>query len=141
MSPRQLRRFAVVCALVSAVFCVAPTSAEQAAVPKPDEAPARAPLTDSDAQIRSLKEKIVSQARENLILRRRVKELEARVEELKQSKAVVVPQPGVPGQAQVPPSWKPFEFNGMTYYVVPLRDGEGAPARTLVVPTAPADSK
>ena len=27
------------------------------------------------------------------------------------------------GAQQVPPNWRPFEFNGATYYIVPLRDG------------------
>ena len=38
-----------------------------------------------------------------------------------------VPQGQAPrGSGQVPPGWRPFEFNGATYYIIPLRDKQNA---------------
>lgn len=37
------------------------------------------------------------------------------------------------GSTQVPPNWRPFQFNGATYYIIPLRHGPQAqvtPGRT-----------
>ena len=145
MSSRSYRQLAFVCVLVSAGFCVAPSSAEQAEAPAP---PAASGAKDSAKLMKSLEALLKGYQEENTKLRARVQELEEEVERLqvaqlrlKQNKAIAVPQPGVPGQSQVPPTWKPFEFNGMTYYVVPLGDNQGAAARTITVPTGPAPSK
>ena len=125
MSSRRYRQLAVACVIVSATFCVAPSSAEQAA-------PAAPGAKDPEKLMKSLEDLLKGYQDENATLRARVKELEAQVEKLKQSKAVVITQPAAPGQPQVPPSWKPFEFNGMTYYVVPLEDSRGGNVRTLM---------
>jgi hypothetical protein len=44
------------------------------------------------------------------------------------------PAPTVPAPEQIPTGWKPFEFNGMTYYFTPLGNGiqHSAPAPTQV---------
>jgi len=46
----------------------------------------------------------------------------------------VSPAPTVSAPRQIPPGWKPFEFNGMTYYFTPLGNGTelSAPAPTQV---------
>jgi hypothetical protein len=48
--------------------------------------------------------------------------------------ALVLPPQAFQGQLKdtVPKEWSPFEFNGATYYIVPLRDGEAAPAARLL---------
>jgi hypothetical protein len=65
--------------------------------------------------------------------------------------AIVIPPnilttPAAPqGNAKVPPNWKPFEFNGATYYMIPLEKGaattQGSPAAvqgnvTITLPEA-----
>jgi hypothetical protein len=136
MSSRRYGQLALACVIVSAIVCVAPSSAEQAVPP----APAAPAAKDPAKLIKSLEDLLKGYQEENAALRAQVAELEAQVVRL-QRKAVMVPQPGVPGQSQVPPGWQPFQFNGMTYYVVPLGDGQGAPARTITVPAAPAQPK
>ena len=81
--------------------------------------------------MKSLEQLVNDYQDENAALRGRVKELEGQVQTLKQSRVVnIVPQPATPGQ--VPQNWKPFQFNGATYYVVPLAAGR-AEARTQVL--------
>ena len=66
---------------------------------------------------------------ENATLKARVKDLEGQVQTLKQSRVInVVPQQqGAGAQQPPPPGWKPFQFNGGTYYIVPLAaNGGGA---------------
>jgi hypothetical protein len=129
VSSRRYGQLAIACVIVSATFCVAPSSAEQAVPPAPDG------RVDKDPAklIKSLEDLLKGYEQENAALRAQVAELEARVVRL-QRKAVMLPQPNVPGQSQVPPGWQPFQFNGMTYYVVPLSDGQGAPARPITLP-------
>ena len=48
----------------------------------------------------------------------------------------------VPGGAgRVPPDWKPFEFNGATYYLIPLKQGQeaaaGGPSKLLLETARP----
>ena len=133
MSSRRYRQLAIACVIVSATFCVAPSRAEHAVPPAP-AAPA-APK-DPAQVIKSLQDLLKGYQDENAALRAKVTELEAQVVRL-QRKAVMVPQPGAPGQPQVPPGWQPFQFNGMTYYVVPLGEGQGAGAHTITVPARP----
>ena len=151
MSSRRYRQLAVVCVVVSATFCVAPSSAEQA-VP----APAAPGAKDPAKLMKSLEDLLKSYQEENARLRAQVEtqqaqlvELEGQIVRLMRSKAVMAPQPGVPGQSQVPPGWQPFQFNGMTYYVVPLEGSRGGATRMLMerehlappadAPTRPAE--
>ena len=55
---------------------------------------------------------------------------------------VVVAPPAAKG-SQVPPNWQPFEFNGATYYVIPLeqRDPRAAAAARNLVLTPPEAKK
>ncbi|MCL5280326.1 MAG: hypothetical protein M1376_10515 [Planctomycetes bacterium] len=44
-----------------------------------------------------------------------------------------------PGSGQVPPHWKEFEFNGMTYYIVPI-DNAHKPAAEVEKQTPPNET-
>jgi hypothetical protein len=106
MFRRHPRRLALACVLSVALFSVAPTGAKQA--PAPGDA--NRPETVEERLQRCLKD--------NDRLRTRVKQLEQEVETLKRSRTInLTPQPATPA---VPPTWQPFQFNGATYYMVPL---------------------
>ena len=72
------------------------------------------PLADVDSLRRALSE----QVKRNRQLEAEVKELQARIKDL-QTKRVVETRVTTEPQ-RVPDNWRPFEFNGMTVYVVPL---------------------
>ena len=137
----RIRPIAFAFAVVFAVSSFAPSRAQQPAT-RPE-----APKQDPDKVMKSLEQVLKAYQDENTALRARVKELEAEVQKLKQSRTVTL-LPGQP-QAKVPDGWVPREFNGMTYYVVPLdgsRSGAGAGATrpehgTFVVPAEPAPTK
>ena len=60
-------------------------------------------------------------------LEARLKALESRVtvlEQTKETKYITVPSPQLPPASTPDPRWKPFEFNGQTYYAIPLRQAE-----------------
>jgi hypothetical protein len=60
-------------------------------------------------------------------LEARLKALENRVTALEkagETKSITLPSSQLPPESKPRPDWKPFEFNGQTYYVVPLRQGE-----------------
>jgi hypothetical protein len=68
----------------------------------------------------------------------KLEEYEVREMRRRQNRGALVVPPQAP-QAQpgnaVPPTWRPFEFNGATYYVVPLQgsnDNEGTKTNTLM---------
>ena len=78
-------------------------------------------------------------------LRQRVASLEER---LKDGSVVVIPKEGrsrpdiidpYPGSRRVPPHWRQFEFNGMTYYIVPC-DSASKSAGEPPKQVTPADS-
>ena len=127
MPTRPVRRLATVASLVIAACLVAPSRAQENNQEK---------KKDPAQVLKSLEQMVKEYQDENAALRERVKELEGQVQTLKQNRVVnIVPQPGTAGQ--VPPSWKPFQFNGGTYYVVPLAAGKGGDqnsVRTLAQP-------
>jgi hypothetical protein len=127
-----------------------------APAPAPDAADRRQDASGQDA----LRQMFTDLAAENVKLRKEARDLRADNEALRQKLqdserqlrqwranrgALVVPPQAPHGQPQnaVPPSWKPFEFNGATYYVVPLKarqEDAGTKANTLmqVEPARPA---
>jgi hypothetical protein len=129
MPTRPLRRFAIVASVVIAAALVAPSRAQE-------KQPAK--RKDPAEVMKSLEQLVKDYQDENVALRERVKELEGQVQALKQNRVVnVVPQPATPGQVQgqVPPTWQPFQFNGATYYVVPLAAGRGGTHTQLLSQT------
>jgi cell division protein FtsB len=117
MSCRRPRQIAILCALLLAASFVTPGIAEQAAPPAADKA------------VKTPEELVREYRRENEKLRARVKQLEAEVEALKKTRSITLaPQPIAP---TAPPTWKPFQFNGATYYMVPLGTSGQAPAKLL----------
>ena len=96
---------------------------------------------------------------DNEALRRQLEAYEARVRQQRDNRGTITIPPEAlrgarPQGNGVPESWKPFEFNGATYYIIPLKDGEAAaagrgnllmetPAQerpTIAKPAAPARS-
>ena len=83
---------------------------------------------------------------DNDALQRRLEECEKLLRQQRDNRrgAFVLPQEGFQGQLKnaVPKDWKPFEFNGATYYLVPLASGDDAgakPANAMqVTPARPA---
>ena len=70
---------------------------------------------------------------DNEALRRQLEAYEARVRQLRDNRGTFVIPPEALRVAPsrgggVPEAWKPFEFNGATYYVIPLKDGEAGAA-------------
>jgi hypothetical protein len=60
-------------------------------------------------------------------LEARFQALEARVtalEKIKETKCVTLPSSQLPPASKPDPRWRPFEFNGQTYYAIPLKQGE-----------------
>ena len=60
-------------------------------------------------------------------LEARLKTLEDRVaalEKTKETKYITLPSSQLPPASTPKPDWRPFEFNGQTYYYVPLKQDE-----------------
>jgi len=141
---RSLRNVLVV-AVALAASSAAPSGGQQ------KEAPAPAPDTAERRQdtmretMKDLLDENVKLRKQNLDLRkdsdalkRQLQDYEQMLKQLRSNRgAVVVPTQPAPGAAseKVPQSWRPFEFNGATYYVIPLHDGDAKEqhnvARTL----------
>jgi TolA-binding protein len=83
---------------------------------------------------------------DNEALRRQLEAYEARVRRQRENRGTFVIPPealrAAPSQGGgVPESWKPFEFNGTTYYIVPLKDGEAATGRSNLLMETPAQDR
>jgi hypothetical protein len=86
---------------------------------------------------------------DNDAMARTLEEYQVREMRRRQNRGALVVPPqapqGQPGNT-VPPNWRPFEFNGATYYVVPLKaeqNNDGTKSNTLMQlepdrPSAPA---
>ena|ERR1041385_1043080 len=60
-------------------------------------------------------------------LEARLQALEARVtvlESTKETKYITLPSSQLPPASKPDPRWRPYEFNGQTYYAIPLKQGE-----------------
>ena len=141
MTRYSLIRFVLACGILGGV------SAIRADEPsKPDS---------KDQQIEALREKVREQAAEIARLKRQVQELRARegakapgapAPRLVPPPGVVPPagpnpiRPGTQGNA-VPPNWIPREFNGTTYYLIPLSPDELAAEGTVTVSVQPVPAK
>ena len=80
---------------------------------------------------------------DNAALRRQLEAYEARLRRQQDNRGTFVIPPealrAAPSRGGgVPESWKPFEFNGATYYVIPLKDGEAATGRSNLLMETPA---
>jgi hypothetical protein len=116
MPARPLRRLTLVVSVALIACWVAPSRAQEK-------------KKDPAEVLKTLEQMLNDYRDENATLKARVKDLEGQVQTLKQSRVMnVVPQQqGAGTQQQPPPSWKPFQFNGGTYYIVPLAaNGGGA---------------
>jgi hypothetical protein len=134
---RNIARNMILAAAVCAGLFVAPTGAGgQQRQPRANEADRGAD------RLKALENLLNDYAQENKSLRRQVKELEAQLEQLRQSRRVtVIPGPNALPRGQAPLDWKPFEFNGVTYYIVPCAQDPQTDtprgARTFRLPYAP----
>ena len=140
---RSLRNVLVLAVALSA-SSAAPSGAQQkeAAAPVPNAAERRQEtmreemkdLLDENVKLRKQN---LDLRKDNDALKRQLQDYEQTLKQLRSNRGTVVvpPQPS-PGQAteKVPQSWQPFEFNGATYYVIPLRDGDAKEQRN-VAPT------
>ena len=140
---RSLRNVLVV-AVALAASSAAPSGAQQ------KEAPAPAPDAAERKQ-ETMREEMKDLLDENVKLRKQNKELRADNDAMKRQLqdyeqmlkhvrsnrgTLVIPPQQAPqqGTGQVPQSWRPFEFNGATYYVIPLRDGDAKEQRNNAAP-------
>lgn len=84
-------------------------------------------LTDENVKLRA----------DNEALMRQVEAYELQMRRQRENRGTfVIPPQALQGELKntVPPGWKPFEFNGATYYLVPLNeDGSKPAARKLLV--------
>ena len=71
-------------------------------------------MTEAD----ELRQKLADLTTENKSLREQVAQLQEQVKQLR-SRPIVQPQPRQP-LGSMPRNWVPREFDGMTYYLVPL---------------------
>lgn len=83
---------------------------------------------------------------DNEALRRQLEAYEARLRQQRDNRGTfVIPPEALRGTRPqgngVPESWKPFEFNGATYYVIPLKDGEAATGRSNLLMETPAQER
>jgi hypothetical protein len=70
-------------------------------------------------------------------LERQVTELKRQLAELKRERGSVTVTPYGQKEEGLPPGARPFHFNGMLYYVLPLKEGSG-PSRVITAPVKPA---
>ena len=71
-----------------------------------------------DQEIATLRQLYADELSRNETLRQEIQRLNAKLTAL-QARSVVEQQQ-IPGIERVPENWKPFEFNGMRVYLVPL---------------------
>ena len=104
----------VACVTVGVVFLVAPR-------PNQRSTPEETELKALRAQVEKLEQTTAKLQRELGDMRGR-----PQVQVLAPENPIMVPS-GMPPKSgsQVPPGWKPFEFNGMTYYLTPLKHESG----------------
>jgi hypothetical protein len=78
---------------------------------------ARAELKALTAKVEQLERNTAALQKELSDFRQRSKPLAALPHEILMTPATAPPA----GRTEIPPGWKPFEFNGMTYYITPLK--------------------
>src|SRR5438270_8025118 len=139
---RSLRNVLV---LAVALFAssAAPSGAQQreAAAPVPDAAEPRQEtmrqtmkdLLDENVKLRKQNKDLRA---DNDALKRQLQDYEQMLKHLRSNRGTLVPPQQAPqqGTGQVPQNWRPFEFNGATYYVIPLRDGDAKGQRNNAAP-------
>ena len=83
------------------------------------------PVSDATQdRVRELEAKLSAAEQRGIQLTKKNLELEKQVKQLQLQLAVMQVAP--PQELKtMPDGWKPFQFNGMTYYVVPLDAGRG----------------
>ena len=92
-------------------------------------------LADDNARLREENQGLRADAE---ALKRQLEVYEQERRQRKQNQGTFVLPPDalkslqVPKDAtDVPPGWRPFQFNGATYYIVPLKDGPNGQARPV----------
>ncbi len=117
---RNILRNVIAAAAVCATAFVAPSGAEEPR-PRYTVVTQAAPGENADAQrVKALEKLLNDYAGENASLKLRVKELEDQLERSRQNRGVnILPGPLRMPSEKVPPDWKPFQFNGATYYIIP----------------------
>src|SRR5215211_2535483 len=110
------------------VLSVAPTGrAEEPA--SPSSPPTTAPVSPAGEhrlgqRVKDLSERVRDLEQENRRLKARVRDLESRGPILAQPPRVLpVPAPRLHNPPAVPRHWVPREFNGETFYLIPLKSG------------------
>ena len=86
--------------------------------------PAKQAPTDGSMRERALRQMLADMADKNARLEEESKRLKDEINLLKARRAVEIPRVAPQQSApSVPKDWKPFNFNGQTYYVIPLSGG------------------
>ena len=159
---RTFRNVAV-CAMACALVSAAPTRGVQ---PRATPAqPTPAPKPGDPKWVESMQQLVKDLTDDNLKLRREVSDLRdqrdflnrkleecrALLQKREENRGTLVippealrklqPQGTQPQGNRVPESWKPFEFNGATYYVIPLKEGEAAAGRGNLLLETPAQGR
>lgn len=77
-------------------------------------------LSDDNARLQVENERLRA---DNDALKRALSAMEAKLRQLQQNRGTLVIPPEQFKKAP-PQGWKPFEFNGQTYYLIPLEQGQ-----------------
>lgn len=120
-------RYGVVVMIVCSIASTVSTGAQEQAkpsLPAPARAPARVDdLAAENARLRAENDSL--RARNNA-LNRQLEESRAAMRRLWENPGIVrpeVPWTPNPSPGAIPPGWQPRQFNGTTYYIVPLTSG------------------
>ena len=127
MTRHGLIRFVLVCGVLGGVFSI------RADEPKKTD--------PKDAEIATLREKVAQQADEIQQLKAKLLEVEAaRALNLIFTPPERAPAAGEQGPTgnRVPPHWVPRQFNGETYYLIPLTDAATGPTAAGPASAPPA---
>jgi uncharacterized coiled-coil protein SlyX len=79
---------------------------------------------ENEAVIQELKDKVVK-------LEAQVAELQKQLDEIRKKSPhpyFAIPEPNPKPKNPIPHDWKPFNFNGQRYYIVPLNQSQLSPA-------------
>ena len=78
--------------------------------------------TGPKSEAESLRKALAEEVARNQLLEKKIKDLQYQVKELQLRQAAETRT--FPEAQRVPDDWRPYQFNGMTVYIVPLGTGQ-----------------